>query len=529
MIEAFLIISVIVGLACTVLLLIVLNKLKDTNSEDRLAEIKEIFDSSSDRTEMLIKDELARIRGEINLNGRHSREELTAMFQSFGDSLLRRMVDISTLQKNQLDSFRDTLSASVKQVDERIELFRTVLEQRLQSLQTDQKLALRQGREEVSASLVSVSDLLIRQLSETSQLLKNELTTFSEQLSRMIQSNELKHDQLRTKVEERLKELQTSNSVKLDEMRVVVDEKLNSTLEKRLGESFKLVSDRLEMVHKGLGEMQLLANGVGDLKRVLTNIKTRGTWGEVQLGSLIEQLLTPEQFARNVVTKKGSSGIVEYAIKMPGRSLNHDEVLWLPIDAKFPLEDYQFLCDAQDSANASLVEEAGKALENRIKLEARSICEKYLDPPNTTDFAILFLPIEGLFAEVLRRPGLSDKIQRDYRVIIAGPTTLSAILNSLQMGFRTLAIEKRSGEVWNLLSAVKTEFSNFGNILEKTKKKLQEASNTIDNASTASRRIERKLRDVQALPESEQINSGNKYVQLEPLRTDSEETVSEEL
>lgn len=285
-------------------------------------------------------------------------------------------------------------------------------------------------------------------------------------------------------------------------MRATVDEKLHATLEKRLGESFKLVSDRLELVHKGLGEMQTLASGVGDLKKVLTNVKTRGTWGEVQLGNLLDQMLTKDQYSKNVATKKGSRDHVEFALKLPGKD---DKNVWLPMDAKFPMEDYQKLIESQEQANVQMMEDIGKALEDKIKLQAKHIKDKYLDPPNTTDFGIMFLPIEGLYAEVLRRPGLSEFIQRECRVIVTGPTTSAAILNSLQMGFRTLAIEKRAGEVWNLLGAVKTEFGAFGDLLDKTHKQLQAASNTIEGAARKTRTIERKLKDVQELPKPETV------------------------
>lgn len=365
-----------------------------------------------------------------------------------------------------------------------------------QRIREETGLQQRNLREEVFSSFKKFEDSLFHQF-----------TTFSERLEKLTQMNEKKFEELKEKVEQKLQQLLENNSQKLEEMRVTVDEKLHSTLEKRLGESFKLVSDRLEQVHKGLGEMQTLAVGVGDLKKVLTNVKSRGTWGEIQLENLIDQLLTPEQFAKNIATKKGSNDRVEFAIKMPGRSNNKDEVLWLPIDAKFPMEDYQRLQIAQEAVDLTAIEEASKALENRIKGEAKSIFEKYLDPPNTTDFALMFLPVEGLFAEVLRRPGLIEKLQNEYKVVLTGPTTLTAILNSLQMGFRTLAIEKRSSEVWSLLGAIKTEFVKFGDILEKTQKKLAEASNTIDEASKRSRSIERRLRDVQELPQGENQSS----------------------
>jgi len=312
-------------------------------------------------------------------------------------------------------------------------------------------------------------------------------------------SVERRMEKIRETVEGELKHLQRDNSEKLEKMRETVDEKLHATLEKRLGESFKMVSDRLEMVHKGLGEMQTLAVGVGDLKKVLQNVKSRGTWGEVQLGNLLDQILTPDQYEKNVATKKNSNERVEFAIKIPAKD---DKVknLWLPIDAKFPMEDYQNLIEAEEKCDLAEMERLSKALEIRIKAEARDIKEKYLNPPYTTDFGILFLPIEGLYAEILRRPGLADFLQRNFKVIITGPTTIFAILNSLQMGFRTLAIEKRSSEVWTILGAVKNEFTKFGDILDKTQKKLQEASNTIEKASTKSRTIERKLNKVQELP-----------------------------
>jgi DNA recombination protein RmuC len=364
----------------------------------------------------------------------------------------------------------------------------------------------KQGREEMSQSIKSFSDSFLSRMTDISTLQKNQLETFANQLSVLTQTNEQRLDKMRSTVEERLKLLQDENSQRLEQMRATVDEKLHETLEKRLGDSFKLVSERLEQVHKGLGEMQTLAAGVGDLKRVLTNVKTRGTWGEVQLGTLLDEIFTNEQYAKNVATKKGSSERVEFAIKFPGRDEANGHEIWLPIDAKFPLEDYERLIEAQEKGDLPLAEEATKKLETRIKKSAKEIKEKYLDPPHTTDFGIMFLPTEGLYAEVIRRPGLMDFLRRESRVEITGPTTLSAFLNSLQMGFRTLAIEKRSSEVWALLGAVKTEFGKFGMILEKTQKKLQEASNTIENAAKKSRTIERKLKSVQELPSPEAVN-----------------------
>jgi DNA recombination protein RmuC len=355
---------------------------------------------------------------------------------------------------------------------------------RIEMRQTSQAL-----RDDLTRSLFEFTNTLTHQFDN----FKNTVAGISELQGRQLET-------IRQSVENKLKDIQTDNNKKLDEMRVTVDEKLHATLEKRLGMSFQLVSERLEQVHKGLGEMQSLATGVGDLKRVLTNVKTRGTWGETQLAALLEDILTPEQYEYNIPTRPGSNARVEYAVKFPGRQRDEGP-LWLPIDAKFPQEDYQRLLDAQEAADVGAMETAIKQLEIRMKTEAKAIREKYIEPPHTTDFAILFLPTESLYAEVLRRPGLRETIQRDYRVIVTGPTTLGALLNSLQMGFRTLAIERRSSEVWQLLSAVKTEFVKFGDILDKTQKKLQEASNTIETAAQKSRTISRRLDKVETLPE----------------------------
>ena len=304
--------------------------------------------------------------------------------------------------------------------------------------------------------------------------------------------------------ERRLLALQEGNERKLEQMRATVDEKLQATLEQRLGHSFKQVAERLEQVHQGLGEMRSLARDVGSLSRVLGNVKTRGLFGEVQLAALLEQVFTAEQYAANVATVPGSAERVEFALRLPGQRAD-GAPLWLPIDAKFPREDYERLLDAQERADAAAAEAAARALEQRLKLEARSIRDKYLAPPNTTDFALLFLPVEGLYAEALRRPGLSDALQRDCKVVLAGPTTLLALLNSLQMGFRTLALERRSAEVWEVLGAVKTEFAKFGEVLDKTRRKLEEATNTLDAAQTRTRVMNRTLKSVEALPEARSL------------------------
>ncbi len=362
-----------------------------------------------------------------------------------------------------------------------------------------------QARQELGSALKSSSESLQQRMVENIRLQKDQLDSFSQQLMAMAKLNEEKLEAMRQTMESQLKAIQEDNTKKLEQMRATVDEKLQTTLEKRLGESFKQVSDRLEQVYKGLGEMRTLATGVGDLKKVLTNVKTRGTWGEIRLSHILEQILTPDQYDVNVATKKNSNDRVEFAIKLPGQDADKEKIVWMPIDSKFPQEDYQRLMDAQETADKELAEKSIKNLEMRIKAEAKHIKEKYLDPPQTTDFGIMFLPVEGLYAEVLRRPGLCDTLQRDYRIVVAGPTTLAALLNSLQMGFRTLAIEKHSSEVWELLGVVKTEFGKFGDVLAKTKKKLQEASNTIDQAEVRTRAIERNLRKVQEVPQADTV------------------------
>jgi DNA recombination protein RmuC len=343
---------------------------------------------------------------------------------------------------------------------------------------------------------------------ELSRVLMNFSQTISTQMGAIASVQNNQFEMLRGAVEQRLERIQQDNSAKLEQMRQTVDEKLHATLEQRLSASFKQVSERLEQVHKGLGEMQSLAAGVGDLKKVLANVKTRGVLGEVQLAALLEQLLTPEQYATNVATRPGSRERVEFAIRLPGRDVEPGTV-WLPIDAKFPIEDYQRLQDAQEAADPVAMEAAARALEARVKMEARAIAEKYVEPPATTEFALLYLPFEGLYAEVLRRPGLFESLQRDWRVTVCGPTTLSALLNSLQMGFRTLAIERRTSEVWKVLGGVKAEFGKFAEVLANTKRQLETVASSIDAAETRTRQIERKLRDVEAMPALEEKPAGN--------------------
>ena len=354
------------------------------------------------------------------------------------------------------------------------------------------------------ASAGFVALLLLRERGAREELTRG-LMGFSQMQSSQIEQVRKSIDdnlaRIRDTLEQRLERLQQDNAAKLEQMRQTVDEKLHATLEQRLSESFRQVSERLEQVHKGLGEMQSLATGVGDLKRVLTNVKTRGTWGEVQLGALLEQMLVPDQYAANVATRPGSRERVEYAIRLPGRE--GQQQVWLPVDSKFPSEDYERLLAAQERADPAAVEEAGRALEARVKLEARTIREKYLEPPATTDFAIMFVPTEGLYAEIVRRPGLAALVQGEYRITIAGPMNLSMIINSLQMGFRTLAIEQRASEVWLLLSAVKNEFGRFGEVLARTKAQLETVANSIDAAELRTRQMAKKLKQVEALPDAQ--------------------------
>jgi DNA recombination protein RmuC len=374
----------------------------------------------------------------------------------------------------------------------------------VQAQAQSQALALQQSMLNVQDKLERVERELRFEITESSRGGRQELTqTLASFQQSQVQQLSLMQASIGDTLNQQLQQLQKSNAEKLDEMRRTVDEKLQTTLEKRLSESFKQVAERLEQVHNGLGQMQKLADGVGSLQRVLTNVKTRGMFGEVQLEALLEQVLTVEQYAKQVETKPRSNQRVDFAIRFPGRGGADGEPVWLPIDAKFPRDDYERLLDAHDRADPVAAELSAKALEVRIRTEAKSIAESYLAPPHTTDFAILFLPIEGLYAEVLRRPGLMDSLQRDYRVTLAGPTTLLAMLNSLHMGFRTLALEQQASEVWKVLGAVKTEFERYGDWVEKVREQVQKAADTLDRADTRSRQMRRALKNVEALPEGE--------------------------
>ncbi|WP_233839949.1 DNA recombination protein RmuC [Dyella sp. 2HG41-7] len=414
--------------------------------------------------------------------------QIFALLRGRGDAVLQTKLDAlkddvrhlrEALAKEQREG-RGELSQALTQFGQRLDTLTERTDTGMQTLSQRLIEESRRGREELAASL--------NQLGAQQK----------QQLATLTADNEKRLGEVRATLETKLGAIQQDNAAKLEQMRATVDEKLQSTLETRLGQSFKLVSERLEAVQRGLGEMQSLASGVGDLKRVLSNVKTRGILGEMQLAALLEQMLTPDQYESNVATVPGSDERVEFAIRLPGG--DRDAKVWLPIDAKFPREDYERLLDAQQQADADAVERAAAALERRIRDEAKTIRAKYIAPPATTDFAILFLPTEGLYAEIIRRPGLFESLQREQRVTVAGPTTLSALLNSLQMGFRTLAIQKRSSEVWQILGAVKNEFGKFGDVLSMVRKKLDEASKHIDKTTTRTRAIERKLRDVESLP-----------------------------
>ncbi len=411
--------------------------------------------------------------------------------------LLRRNSDRST-----------SLIARFDSIDKSGERIERALRDEIARNRQEAALVARQGREETRSALKTFGDSLQTSMTNIARLQKNQLETFADSLRRLTESNENRLEGLRNAIEAKLKEIQGENGRQLEQMRATVDEKLQGTLEKRLSESFKQVSERLEQVHKGLGEMQTLATGVGDLKRVLSNVKTRGTWGEIQLGSLLEQVLAPEQYERNVRTNQNSLEAVEFAIKLPGRDDEDGRgAVWLPIDAKFPTADYQRLVEAQENCDRAAADQAAKDLCDTIKNCAKTIREKYLNPPATTDFGIMFLPAEGLYAEVIRmKTGagwLVESLQRECRVIVAGPTTLAALLNSLQLGFRTLAVQKGARQIERLLGAVKSEFGKFGIVLEGVRRKLDQAANTMDEAAKRSRAIEKKLGNVHELPSLE--------------------------
>jgi DNA recombination protein RmuC len=466
--ESTLLLALIV-LACAGILMQIwiLLRARGADSGQPLIAMQQALEQHQQQSSERVEREL---RAQVQSSAQGTRLELAGTLAQFQQALATQVTSVATVQNSQIDGFSQQLVKLNEMNAQQLEAMRQAITAQAQA-----------GREEQSLALKRFGD------------------TLNQTLTTLTESNAQRMAEVRATLEAKIRDLQTDNGMRLEEMRKTVDEKLHATLEQRLGESFKLVSDRLEKVHQGLGEMQQLAIGVGDLKRVLTNVKTRGTWGEVQLAMLLEQVLTPDQYASNVETVRGSGERVEFAIKLPGQDDGSGPV-WMPIDAKFPKEQYERLADAAERADADGVAAAGRELERAIRGEAKTIAEKYLAPPLTTDFAILFLPTEGLYAEVMRRPGLADDLQRTFRVSIAGPSTLSALLNSLQMGFRTLALEKRSSEVWQVLGAVKTEFGKFGDVLAATKTTLERAAKNIEQAETRSRQMARKLKSVEALP-----------------------------
>jgi DNA recombination protein RmuC len=431
-------------------------------------------------------------------------------------SLLNMLVVVWLLVRSGPGTRQDPVFASThKELLAAVQAASARVDAQERALRGDIELSSRMARQELTQTLGVFQQTLLTQGAEATRTQNTQIDAFGQQLALLKQtlsdtlltqlqslqeSNARRMQEVRQTLEAQLAQLQSSNSAKLEEMRVTVDEKLQASLQARLGESFRQVADRLEQVHKGLGEMQALAQGVGDLKHLLTNVKTRGMFGEAQLGALLEQVFVPDQYAAQVATRPGSRNVVDFAIRLPGRS-GQGEPVWLPIDAKFPNEDYERLLDAQGRADAIGADVAGKALEARIRQEARAMAEKYLEPPFTTDFAVLFLPTEGLYAEVLRRPGLMEALQREHRVTLAGPTTLLAMLSSLQMGFRTLALEQHASEVWLVLGAVKTEFGKFGEVLARVKTQTETVLKTLDTAQVRTRAMDRALKKVEALPD----------------------------
>ncbi len=557
--------SIIISLINLVILIFLLSKSRDKSHTQELT-------NSLNQMEKNIGNEFFKNREEVALNSKNIREELTQSLVAMNDSILKRIGEFSSFQREQFSQFQDTLKKLITDNNEKLDKIAEIVNVKLMELTQNINIISKENREESRENIKTLSEGLLGRIRELSTFQTERFSEFQQGLKSLTDSNNEKLDNInhsvltklsdltdnmnkiskdnrkelfdslshfekkltheivnltesqenkfkeltdkmekrienmRLTVENKLKNIQEDNNSKLEKMRETVEEKLQTTLHERIGESFKIVSDRLEAVQKGLGEMKNLATGVGDLKRVLTNVKARGTWGEVQLHAILEQLLTPEQYAMNVQTSESSSERVEFAVKLPGKTDSSSDV-WLPIDSKFPQEDYLRLLQAMETADSAAIQKCSNDLVRAINKSAEDISNKYINPPYTTDFAIMFLPTEGLFAEVLRIPGLLEKIQQNNRVVITGPTTMSAILNSLRVGFRTLAIEKRSSEVWKVLSAVKTEFKKFGNILEKVKKQLNSAANTIEQTGVRTRAMERKLKDVEELsePEAEQL------------------------
>lgn len=493
-----------------------------------LSATHEKIDASRRELIDMVRKESEIGRTSANAAAAELRDDMRKAQAAFAEAVTSNLRAVTDAQRSQLDAFAlrlDALTNSLTQASNRqreevatsLRTFNeSMLRQLTQSAQLHQQAsdkgrlesaaAAKTTREEIQSQLKLISDTMTQRQADLSAAQKTQLEALAKQVSATIESSQQQAELLRQVVEKQLSAVREDNQKQLEQMRATVDEKLQGTLEKRLGESFKQVSDRLELVHRGLGEMQSLASGVGDLKKVLSNVKVRGNWGEVQLGNLLEQMLTSEQFGKNVAVTGEGRDRVEFAVKLPGKS-DDDRPVWLPIDAKFPQADYQRLVDASERADVEAVEAAAKALADSVWLAAKTIRDKYIQPPQTTDFGILFLPTEGLYAEVLRRPGLADKMQRDLRIIIAGPTTLTALLNSLQMGFHTLAIQKQSGEVSRLLGHVKGDFEKFSTTLKSVKSKLDSASSSIEQAQKRTEIIGKRLRKAGELSSTEDAPS----------------------
>lgn len=484
--ELTLVLLVLIMILLVIILFTGLKNANTSSSKD-FFEIKSQLNTIAANikdSEKALKDEFVTNRQESANNSKDLRIEVVQQLDSF------------------TKTFSDQLTTLTQSNEGKLEAIRQIFDKKLKEFQYNIETNSKESQEALKSQLEYFKKELNDALQDYKNRLGDQFGEFEKNQKIQSDANAEKIAELRTSLENSVKTMQEGNEKKLEEMRKTVDEKLNETLEKRLGESFKQVSDRLEAVHKGLGEMQTLATNVGDLKKVMSNVKSRGVLGEYQLQNIIEDLLTNEQYEKNVKTKSGSGALVEFAIKMPHGN-NLEKTLWLPIDSKFPKEDYESLVDAYELGDSAKIEEYRKSFIAGIKKNARDIKEKYIDPPNTTEYGIMFLPYESLFGEVLRVPGLFEQLQRDYKITITGPTTLSALLNSLQMGFRTLAIEKRSSEVWDLLGVVKTEFGKFGGIIEKTRDKLIAATKELDNTGVRTRNIERKLRNVQELTRGE--------------------------
>jgi len=501
MLVALVLLLLVVGGLCAVILYRILSA--DSAIPWLLNQRLAAIEGAVARSDATVREECALGREESQKGAKSLREEITTLFGTLATSVRGSVADLASGQNTRLEDFAGRLNEA-----------RTTAASDAKAL-----------REEVSQNLKSLGDTLTQTLDQLSRVQKERLDQVSGVIADLTQKNGEQQDALRTTVEQRLDAIRMESADKLEDIRQTVNEKLQSTLNERLGASFQVVSDWLEKVHLSIGEMQNLANGVGDLKRLLTNVRARGTWGEVALGGILEEIMAPDQFGRNIEIVPGSNQRVEYAIRLPG---DGDKPVWMPIDSKFPTEDYERLEDARQRGEVNAVESCAKAIESAIRLAAKGICTKYIHAPHSTEFAVLFLPTEGLFAEVIRRPGLVDALQRDYRIMIAGPTTLVSLLVAFRMGFRSLAIQQRSSEVWTVLSAVKTEFQKFGGILDKVSKKLRDAQAAVDDEAGVRRRaMDRKLRQLEVLPEIEAATI-LEIDHLDEVDADQEERVAAE-